>query len=278
MATCYRARVCAVGTEMDIRRLLAVMLDNYGSLEPSDDRPLPAAASLAGEISRIAGEDGGEGDTFLYEMVAFNRYGEAIPATCRLWVRPAGETLWTALFDYQSEDAFQIHDWLELHNRSGRIPMMALRAAEDLALDKGSVVFLGGKAAENWDAMLETWLWLMKEYYCGRPTEEAVASLEQVERQLREEEYDQDVAELLASCEENLDLVLPQPEDWDAELAAAQEKQDFGETAMLRLRWAEAALWETDHIAKWQACLTALREAWLEAHPGNRPDEERYRR
>ena len=272
MSTNYRARVCAVGTEADIRRLLAVLLDNYGALESDDDRPLPAASSLADEIRRIAAADGGEGDTFLYEMVAYKRYGEALPSTCRLSVRPAGQHLWTALFCYQSEYAFQVHDWLELHKRSGRVPMLALRAADDLTLDKGGVAFLGGSVSESWDAMLETWLWLIKEYYSGRPTEEAVASLERVERLLRDEEYDQNVADLLASCEMNLQAVLPEPEVWDAKLAEAQEKQNFGEAAVLRLRWAEAALWETEHIAKWQACLSALRDAWSQAHPETDPE------
>ena len=212
------------------------------------------------------------------EGLAYKRYGEALPSTCRLSVRPAGQHLWTALFCYQSEYAFQVHDWLELHKRSGRDArqghFVLARHIPPLPQvpERRQGRMVGGSVSESWDAMLETWLWLIKEYYSGRPTEEAVASLERVERLLRDEEYDQNVADLLASCEMNLQAVLPEPEVWDAKLAEAQEKQNFGEAAVLRLRWAEAALWETEHVAKWQACLSALRNAWSQAHPETDPE------
>ena len=84
MSNLYRTRVCAIGSEEDIRVLLIRMLENFGVYEEPEDRSPYTRAELEAWVRREAGENGGPGDTFLYEMIAPLCYGDAEPGTCRL--------------------------------------------------------------------------------------------------------------------------------------------------------------------------------------------------
>ena len=44
----------------------------------------------------------------------------------------------------------------------------------------------------------------------------------------------------------------------------AVERRDFSRLMEYAHAVAEAALWETEHNAKWLACISTIREAWLE--------------
>ncbi len=266
MATLYRARVCAVGSERDMKNLLTRMLDNCGYLEADEElRPERSVEELVRLVQQRSREDGGEGDTFLFEMIAGNGYGDAIPCTLRLEVAETLPGLWTAVFSYDSEHSFQPEDWMILHLTLGRVLLVAQRASRDFALDKGELIFSGGQCMENWDHMCELWLWLMEQYGAGAPPQAAVQKLKPLARVLRDEEYDMDVAEILTACAENLQRTaerVADPEGLMEKFAAARENRDFRGMLEIQYAAAEAALWETRHNAKWLACLDAVSGAW----------------
>ncbi len=266
MAEINRARVCAVGSEQDMKRLLTQLLDNCAYLDPDTElRPDWSVAELLQQIRKRCAEDGGEGDTFLYEMVSDSAFGDALPCSLRLDVAPAQAGLWTALFTYDSEHRFQAHEWLDLHRRCGRILMVAQRASQDFTLDKGEVIFSAGRVLENWDAMCECWLWLMMQYGAGVPPTDAVRHLHGLARVLEEEEYDMTVRDLLTSCESNLIRTAEAAADGASLEAAMRNAREAGRFDLLtdcQYTVAEAVLWETVHNAKWLACLNAVIEAW----------------
>ena len=265
-----RARVCLIGSEKDICRLLTCMLDNCGYLDPDEDRPRRSLRELEEMVRKRSAEDGGDGDTFLYEMICEAPYGDALPTTCRLDVRQGPDNLWLAVFAYDSEHRFQTHDWMALHKRLGRIPMIALRASEDFTLEKGEVILVGGVVQENWDAMEECWLWLMQQYGAGMPTEDALEEMERLDDVFREEDYDMDIPRLLSGCISNLESIAGGVEDTDAlseQMETARRERRYEELFDCLCRLMEAALWETGHNARWLACLRALLEAWNAGHP-----------
>lgn len=270
MAMLNRARVCVIGSEDEIIRLLTRMLDNCGYLDPDEDRPRPSLQDLQEQVRLRAQEDGGEGDSFLYEMICPAPYGDAIPSTCRLTLQPAPAGLWLAVFAYDSDHRFQPHDWLDLHRRLGRPLMVAQRASEDFALEKGEVIFAGGGVQDNWDAMAECWVWLMDAYGAGMPTDDALLQMEQLETVLREEDYDMDVPALLRSCITNLEAIAMDVEDpraVEACITAARESRSYDQLFDSLYQLMEAALWETEHDARWLACLRALLAAWESKYP-----------
>ncbi|MBR6954556.1 MAG: hypothetical protein IKH77_05930 [Clostridia bacterium] len=270
MAMLSRARVCVIGPESSICRLLTCMLDNCGYLDPEEDRPHYSLLELQEEVRRRSAEDGGEGDTFLYEMICDAPYGDAIPTTCRLSVKPGPAGLQLAVFAYDSEHRFQPHDWLSLHKRLGNIPMVAQRASEDFTLEKGTVLFVGGHVQEDWTAMDECWLWLMEQYGAGLPTEDALEQMERLARVFREEDYDLDIPGLLQGCMDNLEAIAEGVADEAAlgeRIESARQAHDYGQLFDCLCRLADSALWETEHNARWLACLRALLEKWNDTHP-----------
>ncbi len=270
MAMLHRARVCAIGSEADIRRLFTQMLDNYGYWDPDEERPRHSLQELLALVEQVSAEDGGAGDTFLYGMISVSPYGDAIPTTCRLTLQQGPGGLWLAVFAYDSDHRFQSHDWRDLHRRCGNVLMLAQRASEDFALEKGEVLFAGDQVQEIWDHMEECWLWLIQEYGAGSPTEDALEQMELLEQVMREEEYDTDIPTLLAGCVENLESIAADnadPEALGAALRDAMGARDFPRVLNILCTLAEAALWETQHNARWLACLNALREAWARKYP-----------
>ena len=142
--------------------------------------------------------------------------------------------------------------------------MLALRAGWDFARDKGLMIFTGGQAIENWDRMAECWLWLLHQYEYGYPPEEAVERLCKLEATLEREDFDLSIAQLLEACVENLQQ-LGQAADVTAEcLDAARKARDFQGLFEQEARLAECALWETEHSARWIACLESVQRAWQE--------------
>ena len=91
--------------------------------------------------------------------------------------------------------------------------------------------------------------------------------LAKLEKTLEREDFDMSISELLESCVENLEY-LGDTSDITAEsLQAAKEQQDFDLLFEMIARIGETALWETEHNARWIACLEAVQEAWQE-HTG----------
>ena len=270
MSMIHRARVCAIGAEADIRRLLTRMLDNYGYWDPDEERPRLSLQELKTLVEQVSAEDGGAGDTFLYEMICVSPYGDAVPTTCRLSLQPGPGGLWLAVFAYDSDHRFQPHDWKDLHHRCSNLLMLAQRASEDFTLEKGEVLFAGDQVQEIWDNMEECWLWLMQEYGAGSPTEDALEQMELLQQVMQEEDYDMDIPTLLDGCVSNLEGIAEDNADPEALGAALQEAlagRDFARALNLLCTVAESALWETQHNARWLACLNALREAWARKYP-----------
>lgn len=265
MSNLYRTRVCAIGSEEDIRVLLIRMLENFGVYEEPEDRSPYTRAELEAWVRREAGENGGPGDTFLYEMIAPLCYGDAEPGTCRLTVQEHASGRWTACFAYDSQHSFQPHEWLDLHNHAGRMLMTALRASDDFLLDKGEVIFTGGSVLDNWNQMTECWLFLIEQYECGLPPQDAVRHLKRLERILEEEEYDAGIEEILLSCKHLIQSLMMTEED-AAELktamAACMARGDFERLYEFEYAIVESVLWETEHHNKYLACLDTVLDAW----------------
>ncbi len=269
MATLTRARVCAVGAEQDMLALCRALLHNCDWLEEPDlDLPALTLEQLISQVTHHAQLEGGDSSTFYYGMLADYPYGDAIDSTCRLTIRKHATGLWTALFAYDSETAFQPEDWLRLHRQCGDLPMLALHADWNFGLEKGMKVFVGGKVGDDWSRMGETWLWLMAQYEVGYPPEEAVERLRKLRRTIDREEFDMSIREMLQGCIDNLtDLHAHtcEPEALTALMTACREKRDYEGLFLVQCRIAETALWDTEHTNRWLACLEAVKAAWATA-------------
>ena len=193
-----------MGTRGRHARLCQVILDNIDYWEEPVDRPPYTLKELQEQLHTAVRENGPETDGFLYEMISPKRYGTATPGTLRLRMEQDGCGLWYACFAYESTSPFQTREWMDLHKRCSHPLMVALRASEDLGGENGEIIFTAGGTLDNWDSMLECWMWLMEQYECGYPPEEAVARLDRLQAALEAEEYDMSVDELLGSCERNL--------------------------------------------------------------------------
>lgn len=271
MATLHRTRVVALGSEEDMIRLCQVMLMNSTWTEDEEDvqsRLRMPLAELQQRVKTYAQQEGGVGCEFCYGMLGSRLYGQADPLSCRLTIRQEACGLWTAAFACDSDEPFQQEDWLQLHMRCGRLPMLALRASEDFARARGMLIFTGGHVVENWEHMDECWLYLMRRYECGLPPEEAVEDLRRLENVLMQEDSELTIAELLEICKAHLQDVADHTADPDmlrAMMAQCRENKDYEGLFVLQCRIAEAALWETDHNSLWLANLTAVAEAWEQA-------------
>ncbi len=257
----YRNRVCIIGNETDMQRILTNLLVNCGYYEPPEERPPYSLDELIGQIEQRTREDGDANDTFLYNMISRHRYGTAEEGTCRLQVTRQACGLYSALFRYDSTNSFQPHEWSALHKQCGYPLIVAQRASEDFMLDKGEVIFSAGQTLDNWNNMCECWVWLMGQYGCGLPPEEAVEHFRDLDQVLRREEYDVNAAELLRSCRQNLESVAYHVSDPDAMREAMQQcvnRQDFVHLSEYHYALAESVLWETEHNHKWFATIDAV--------------------
>ena len=265
MPNLHRARVVAIGTEADMLRLNRALLNNMDALEDIEDGPAPTLEDIYQQVHKTAQYEGAQDSTFLYDMIAVTPYGDAEDESCRYTMRKEPCGLYTACFAYEGETAFQVEDWLRLHVQSGRIPMLALRASWDFALDKGMVIISGGHVHDNWDRMAESWLWLLHQYEFGYPPEEAVARLQKLQSTLEREDFDMSISELLESCVENLTYLGDTSDITQESLVAARDARDFALLFEMIARVGETALWETEHNARWLACLESVQEAWQES-------------
>lgn len=254
MAKIHRSRVAAVGSEYDMQRLARVMLENGDWLPETEGPPLTLEALLA-EVAHRAQWEAGESCGFLPRMICRTPYAQLISERCALKVERHPSGLMTALFTFDSWDVFQPEDWLALHQQCGRLPMFALHADEDFSREKGGVIYTGGAYYEDWDRMAETWLWLWRTYYAGKPPEEARDSLRRLDA-LLSQEWDQRAAELLESCRVHLHRVETSAAQVTAEaLQEAQEQRDYPHLFAMQRALADARLWDVAHSARWQACL-----------------------
>ena len=256
MGVVYHARIAAVGSEGDMRRLCQAMLRNAGWQEE-----MPAGLdALTEAVRRVAAEEGGPACGFLYEMVTRRAYGDAEEDTCRFAVRREDCGLWVALFAFESGTPFQPEDWLRLHVQSGKVPMLALRASDDFDRDKGLLAFSGGYLQEDWSRMEECWLWLVTRYGEQEP-DEAIRRLNRLARLLADEEEDLTVGRLLRRCGEMLQRLRGRTADAEglrAALAAAMQNSDYQTVFAIQCAVAQSALWEADRADEWRQCLDAL--------------------
>ncbi len=269
MATLTRARVCAVGAENDMMCLCRALLSNCDWLqEPEAGLPPLTLAQLIDQVNFHARKEGGEDSGFYYGMLAEYPYGDALGETCHLTIRKHATGLWTALFCYDSETAFQPEDWLRLHRQCRNLPMLALHADWDFGLEKGMKVFTGGKVHDDWTNMAETWLWLMARYEVGYPPEEAVERLRKLRKTIDREEFDMSIGEMLQSCIDHLTDLYGHTCD-PAMLVELMEQskaeKDFEGLFLVQCRIAETELWEMEHKNRWIACLETVKKAWHEA-------------
>lgn len=268
MGILHRARVVALGNQEDMRRLCQVLLQNSTWAEEQEDEALRARmplTELTRHIRQYAQQEGGVSCEFCYDMLGSRLYGQAEPQSCRLNIREESCGLWTATFAYDSMEAFQQEDWLSLHHQCGRMQMLALRASEDYGRARGMLIFSGGRILENWEAMDECWMYLMRRYECGVPPEEAVEDLHRIESMLRRDEAELSVTELLQSCITHLRDVADHVADPDMlrdMLSRCRANRDYEGLFVLQCRIAEGALWEAEHISLWLANLSAVLDAW----------------
>lgn len=267
MPTLYRARVTAVGDEADMIRLCRALLRSCDWLQEPDDRPPYTLNELREQVRERARQECGGSCEFYYGMVAPRVFGQAQDDTCRLTLRQKDCGLWTATFAYDSDEPFQPEDWLKLHRACDRLPMLALRACEDYARDKGMVIYSGGMMRESWERMDQCWLYLMAQYECGYPPEEAVRQLAKLEKILTLEDSETTVAALLRGCADHLRAVAERTSDpalLTEEMARCRESRDYEGLFALQCHVAETDLWETEHNARFLACLEAVEEAWCQ--------------
>lgn len=259
-----RSRVCVVGSEGDMMTLCRTLLANRDWLPEAGETPL-TLEQLVALIRRHSQKEGGEECTFFYDLVAEHPYGAALASVCRMEVKKRSCGVWTACFSYGGDTSFQPEDWLKLHRQCGNVPILAMYADWDFGLEKGMKRFVGGKVGDDWSRMGEVWMWLMAEYEDGYPPEESVTRLRKLRKTLEREDYDMTIGELLTACIENLRELEAETSDPDTladRLRRCREEKDYTELLRLYLCVAETALWETDHVDRWLADLTAARELW----------------
>lgn len=270
MARLHRARVCYFGTEKDMMKLCRVLLKNCDWLEEPEDGPALTLDGLLREIHERAADMGAGEKGFFYGMVARYTMGDSDDDKNRLDImkHPAG--LWTACFSYEGEVAFQPEDWLDLHERTGRVPALAIHAEELFGPDLGMTVFTGGKAMDEWSFMGETWLWLMEQYMIGYPPEEAVRRLDEIERLMADSEYEMTVDELLEMSIDHLKDILAhtsQPEMLRSLMDQCLKSRDYSGLFMVQCQVAETVLWDCAREKRWLAHLQSVRMAWQEKYP-----------
>ena len=260
MGHMHHARIAAVGTEAEMRRLCQAMLTNAGYAEE-----LPhTLEALLQAVRGFAAEEGGPDCGFLYEMITRRAYGDAEEDTCRFAVHQEPCGLWTALFAYDSVTAFQAEDWLRIHKQCDRLPMLILRACDDFDREKGLLILSGGYVHEEWSRMEECWLWLVTRYGDG-DSDGAVRRLNRLSRLLEDEEDELTVPVLLMRCGQFLEGLHARLADADglrSALAQAVENRDYQALFSLQGLVAQGALWEADKAPHWLECLTALRQAF----------------
>lgn len=265
MGSLHRVRVCAIGSEEDMVCLCEVMLDNVNALPGVEDRAPFKLEELYQKIVDYTHFYENPGDTFSYNMIACHRFGDAQAGTCKWQIRQETCGLWSAIFDYDGMTPFQVHEWMELHQRCGKMLMVVQRASWDFGADKGELILTGGETLDNWHAMNECWLWLIARYECGYPPEEAAQRLAKLSETLDREDSDMTVDELLKSCMDNLQALSLEIEDAETlRENLAHHAMNRNEVGLLEIKHmvAEAALWEIEHKAKWLACLEAVQNAW----------------
>ena len=189
MAYTYHHRVCAVGTEGQLRLMLSAMQRNAGiDSEDEDTGYIPGITDLLESLYTLARDQGGLENGFLYEMLCRTPFGSAEVSTASLTVREFLPGLWTACFDYHSDSALQPEDWLMLQRRCEGLLFCAQYACSDILREKGRLLLADGKAMDNWDSVDACWFWLTCRYFCGQSPEDLVDLLSGLRKPLAAED------------------------------------------------------------------------------------------
>lgn len=132
MAFSYHHRVCAVGSEGQLRLMLSAMQRNAGMEDEDEDTGyMPSLQQMIDSLHDLARDQGGLENGFLYETICRTPFGSADNCSASMTVREFMPGLWTACFDYRSADALQPEDWLSLQRRSEGLLICAQYACDD---------------------------------------------------------------------------------------------------------------------------------------------------
>ena len=262
MATLHRTRLVAIGCEEDMQRLCRVMLENVDRYEEPEDRRPYTLEELYDQVRKCAAWEESDSCSFLYNMVTPGAYGSSEAGTGRFELCMFEPDLWAAAFTYDSTSLFQAEDWVALHKRCNRMPLFCIHADENFALAKGYLTISNGMVNETWALMAESWLWLLDQYETGYPPEEILPRLEHLQSVMEQEDWDQTVEELLASCEENLMMIREYPPVTAEAMQQQRESRDFAGLFEMQAQLADTLLWDSARSTKYLACLEAAAEAW----------------
>ena len=264
MASPHSARLCVLGTEQELYRLLCAMLENDCWLDPLDPDSRPKSLQEAAELVAQDTAKDEYGDGFRYSMVHPSPFGSAVPGSCRLRLQPQPGGLWSACFAWQSQDPMQQRDWLHLQQRAGWPLMTALACGENFDEETAAYIFTRDRVHADYDWMDCVWLFLAHSYGEGLPPAEAGAWKRQMDAMLREGELDWTIDEVIRDSEANLHRVMEAAQDPEALARAMDEAlqmRDFDALLAARMAIAEAVLWDTEHAQKWLAALRTLANA-----------------
>ena len=266
MGRLSRIRLCAVGAEAEIRRLLLAMADR-SDLDAEDPRSMNTA-ELAEALRRFSLEETHGMGSFLYDMIARRRYGSALGGCGQMRVdNPAGD-LWTVLFTYDGDGPFQPHEWLSLHRECGGALMSVQYGSEDFRVDHGRMTLAGGSPRDVWELMDPAWFWVMHRWGHGQDPREVLRILEHVHAAMEDHDDTPSIPALLEECEAFLRGLNGAPSlpllAEESEQALAQG--DYQGLAALRFTAAERVLWEADLVQDWLDDVERAREIWMSVH------------
>jgi len=268
MAARYHIRVCAAGTKRQIDLVLLEMMRNAALYEDHDDCEtprMPSTREMTEAIHDLARHEGGDPEGFLYEMLVRSPFGSADQETSRMLVKETQYGAWTICFDYHSANPFQAEDWQKLQRAADGVIICAQYAGHELAREKGRLLLAGGRVLDNWDCMEECWLWLSYRYLCGGTEADLPETIRRIRKELRDDDNDLTVEELLIGCETNLRAMteaLAYPQRISDALYIAEEEHRWNDATDQLITIAEGELWEVEREPLWLACLEEARNAW----------------
>lgn len=257
-----RVRVCAVGGEADIRRVLIAMASrsemDCGELHSMN------ITELADAMARYSQSETRGLGAFLYEMVARRRYGSALCGCGDMTVRNPAGNLWAVLFVYESDERFQSHEWLALHRECGGVMMSAQYACSDFRVDHGRILFAGGAAQDLWDYMDPCWFWVIHRYGDGMERFEVLRALEQARRAMLDYDDAPSIPVMLNQCRNGLTRLLETPDfnEIAEQSSRALSQGDFLSLRTLRFIAAERILWDTEYAQSWLSAIDSAMDAW----------------
>ena len=266
MSDFIRVRVALVGSDDDLHALLYTMLDNLGEIENDPDEAPMTNAEMEQEIHLLAQRESGNDSGFIYEMVAPHPFGSAISGTAAMSVKELPVGCKAVVFTYDSAADYQPEDWLSLHKRCGRPPMLVMWANSVYGVSSGTSLLTNGHALDNWDTMDETYLFLIKDYFCSYPPEDCLRKLKELQEDMQREDAEITVEGLLQNAVDNLQELQRVSETGTEKmqllLTQARESRDFQLLQHLNISLCEAEVWDVERSHKYIACLQSSLEAW----------------